>query len=428
MFQVASDKRHFTKDEKPSFYLADTCWSAFTNISEDDWEYYLDYRQSQGFNVIQINMLQQWDASETNLDFKPFKLQLDGSFDFSAYNDEYFQRAKRMFAKSFEKGMTIALVLFWANYIPGTWASQMPVKQLGIFPKNMVLDYVDKVMELYDQYQPIYIISGDTDFQTDEVNDDYYLVALNRVKQNNPQALTTLHIRGREGDLPKKLKDSPNLDFYMYQSGHNSEFPRSSYQLAEQFYNMEPKRPLLNSEPCYEMMGYSRRLYGRFSREDVRKAAWQSILSGAQSGLTYGAHGIWSWHSHQLKFNSEVGEAFESPFDWHDAIHFKGAWDYAFLKEFIESYTLFDLKPTQYLLQNDTTDIRVASNDVYIVIYLPFNIKVKLLGNLTSKNMFYLDLESKEKMLARANYLPEINQTHVSMHRFTRDALLIVKK
>ena len=31
------------KNGKPFFYLADTCWSAFTNIKDNDWDYYLDY-------------------------------------------------------------------------------------------------------------------------------------------------------------------------------------------------------------------------------------------------------------------------------------------------------------------------------------------------------------------------------------------------
>lgn len=428
MFQISDNKRHFIRNGKPTFYLADTCWSAFTNITEEDWDYYLDYRQSQGFNVLQVNMLQQWDASQTKLATKPFELNSDGSFNFSNYNEEYFQRAQRMFAKAHEKGMTIALVLLWANYVPDTWASQMPLKQLGLIPKEMVSSYVDKVMALYDQYNPIYVISGDTDFQSDGVIDAYYLTALNRVKENNPDALTTLHIRGREDDLPDRFKESSNLDFYMYQSGHNSEFPKASYQLAERFYEMEPIRPLLNSEPCYELMGYSRRVYGRFSREDVRKAAWQSVLSGAISGVTYGAHGIWSWHNSQLEFNSSIGEAFESPYDWHDALHFKGAWDYAFLKEFIEEYSLLDMRPAQQLLQNDTTEIRLAENSQFILVYIPSNVTIKLAGNLTNNRMTYIDLESKEKMLARAKYLSDVGQTHVSMHRFTRDALLIIEK
>lgn len=428
MFEISSNRRYFNNNSKPCFYLADTCWSAFTNISEDDWEYYLDYRKSQGFNVLQINMLQQWDASQTRLNYKPFAVKEDGTFDFSKYNESYFERADRMFEMAYERGITIALVLLWVNYLPDTWASKMPIHQLGIFPKEMVVGYVDKIMALYDKYEPIYVISGDTDFPSDEVVKQYFNVAINRVKENNPNALTTLHIRGRERDLPPLIKDNPNLDFYMFQSGHNIEFTDGSYRLAEYFYGLEPIRPLLNSEPCYEMMGYSRRVYGRFSREDVRKAAWQSVLSGAHSGITYGAHGIWSWHNSRLVFDSKVGEAFESPYDWRDALHFKGAWDYAFIKHFMEDNGLFDLYPSQEMLLNATPEIRVARNESTILVYIPSNVKLRFMGDYTDYQMTYINLEDRQDMYTSGIYMSDLNETHIPMHRFTRDALLIMKK
>lgn len=54
------------------FYLADTVWSAFTNIDLTDWAYYLKVRKEQGFNVLQINILPQWDRSV----LKKFKSRL----------------------------------------------------------------------------------------------------------------------------------------------------------------------------------------------------------------------------------------------------------------------------------------------------------------------------------------------------------------
>lgn len=51
----------FLCDGKPFFWFADTCWSAFTSITENDWDYYLTRRAEQGMNVLQINTLPQWD-------------------------------------------------------------------------------------------------------------------------------------------------------------------------------------------------------------------------------------------------------------------------------------------------------------------------------------------------------------------------------
>ena len=72
MLRIAKNHKTLEKDGNPFFYLADTCWSAFTNISEEEWEYYLYKRKAQGFNTIQINILPQWDASDTDLNYNPF--------------------------------------------------------------------------------------------------------------------------------------------------------------------------------------------------------------------------------------------------------------------------------------------------------------------------------------------------------------------
>ena len=79
---VSSNHKIILKDNAFFFYLADTCWSAFTNITDEEWEYYLNTRKVQGFNTIQINILPQWDASETNLKYFPFQIDAQGKFDY----------------------------------------------------------------------------------------------------------------------------------------------------------------------------------------------------------------------------------------------------------------------------------------------------------------------------------------------------------
>ena len=91
MLQIAENQRTLLKDGKPFFYLADTCWSAFTNITDEEWDYYLYKRKAQGFNTIQINILPQWDASATDLDYQPF-LEKDPH----KLNDAYFAHAKEL--------------------------------------------------------------------------------------------------------------------------------------------------------------------------------------------------------------------------------------------------------------------------------------------------------------------------------------------
>ncbi|WP_462410500.1 apiosidase-like domain-containing protein [Neobacillus sp. Marseille-QA0830] len=422
--RVSKNKQHLeTEKGEKFFYLADTVWSAFTNATLEEWNYYLDYRKSQGFNVLQINLLQQWDASETDLTIKPFAYKEDGSFDFYKRNDVYFERAEKMVAMAVEKGFVPALVLLWCNYVPDTWGSQ--ISDVNNMPLDVVEDYVKYVGERFSKYDSIYVVSGDTDFPTERAT-EYYSRALHTIKQLSPHCITTLHIRGRLMDIPDEFLNSEQLDFYMFQSGHNIQFQNMSYKLAEEFNNKPVKRPSLNSEPCYEQMGYSRNLYGRFNRFDVRKAAWQSLLSGASAGVTYGAHGIWSWHKQGKGFGL-VGEAFDRPYDWKDALKFEGAWDYAFAKKVFKLFNLYDLQPQNLVLKN-TEEIRVSGSQdlTKVAIYVPVNTVLKLDQRLEDYEFTIIDLEHRRFGELSASFEDDI--TVFDMHGFESDVLIIGEK
>jgi len=422
--RISENKKQFeTEKGERFFYLADTVWSAFTNATLEEWESYLDYRKMQGFNVLQINILQQWDASETDLNIKPFNYKEDGSFNFYERNDAYFDRAEKMIAMAVEKGFVPALVLLWCNYVPDTWGSE--INDVNNMPFELVEEYVKYVNERFSKYHPIYLVSGDTDFPTKR-SIEYYLLALNTIKELSPHCLTSLHIRGRLMEIPDDFLYSDKLDFYMFQSGHNIQFQNMSYKLAEEFSNKPVKRPSLNSEPCYEQIGYSRNLYGRFNQFDVRKAAWQSLLAGASAGITYGAHGIWSWHKKGKGFGL-IGEAFDKPYDWKDALKFEGAWDYSFAKKIFSLYNLDDLQPIDVVLKN-TEEIRAAiSNDSSkIVIYVPVNTVLRL--NRLFENYEFTIIDLKKRRFSEANVSFEEKHTVIDMHLFDSDVLIIGEK
>lgn len=185
MFQVKKDRIY--KDRKPFFYFADTCWSAFTNISMDDWKYYVDYRYKQGFNCIQINILKQWDSSGDELNLYPFPIKKEGEwrgahfeFDYSTINEKYFDAAEEKLQVLKEYGMTPVLVLLWGNYVPGTWESKFTNNNL--FPYEYLEQYTSYVAKRFKKYEPIYFISGDTDFPEEETV-KYYKKSLIQQKQ-----------------------------------------------------------------------------------------------------------------------------------------------------------------------------------------------------------------------------------------------------
>lgn len=415
MLQLSETKTMLERDGKPFFYLADTCWSAFTNITDEEWTYYLHKRKMQGFNSIQINILPQWDASSTDLNYHPFIEQNPYTLD-----DEYFNHARQMCIQAKEAGFTLALVVLWCNYVPGTWASNMLPDH--VLPFDCLDGYIIKVHETFSELDPLYIISGDTDFPSEETT-KYYVHVADQLKRLAPQCLYTTHIKGRYSEIPEEL--FAYLDLCFYQSGHNAKDLSMPYSLSEEMQKKYPGKLLINSEPCYEEMGYSGKMYGRWTRYDVRRAAYMSVLSGAYAGITYGAAGIYSWHKVGKGFLTALGEGFDQPKSWNDAIVFPGAWDYGYLKTLLEHLQVTRLTPRQDLLCNDTTDIRIAQGDSdYLLIYVPANTKIRLKKVYDHCKVYAIDLE--QRFVAHMEYQTQDGKTIIDLHPFAQDALLVL--
>lgn len=417
MLQISDNKKNILKDGAPFFYLADTCWSAFTNITDEEWDFYLYKRKAQGFNTIQINILPQWDASVTDLDYKPFVEN-----DPHRLNDAYFAHARNMCETAKREGFELALVVLWSNYVPGTWASKMFPG--GILPFDCLENYVRKVHETFTDLEPLYIISGDTDFPEEETT-RYYVHVGQILREFAPDCLFTTHIKGRYSEIPKELYTM--LDLCFYQSGHNAKDLSMPYALSETMQEKYPGKPLINSEPCYEQMGYSGNMYGRWARRDVRRAAWVSVLSGACAGITYGAAGIYSWHKVKKGFHTLLGEGFDMPKSWEEAMAFPGAWDYGYLKMLLEELNAYALILKQELLENGTGDIRVGqAGEHLLLVYVPSNTKVRLAADLSGWDIRALGLA--ERFAAYVDVEIKEGKTVVGMHPFEEDALIVARK
>lgn len=393
--KVSSDKTHLIKDDKPFFYLADTAWAAFSNLSLDDWAHYLAYRKMQGFNALQISILPiTHDSSVGEANIEPF-LKTDGDkgdWNFTQYNPDYFDKAVKMVEMAVEKGFVPVLGVLWCSYVPATRCSEnSPIA--SAMPLDCIAPYTRYIAKLFKAYEPIFFISGDTRFES-EHEAPYYMTALDAVKQVCPEALLTMHLHP-EGEVPEDF--CKQIDFYMYQSGHGAQRQDLAYKLAEKFRNYSIKRPVLNSEPCYE--GHGRIGENtRFDAFDIRKATWQSLLAGAKMGIAYGGHGIWSFHKEGLRFlNSH--RSFE-PYDWWDALVLEGSWDMGYAKWLFERYQLFELEPSEILANDDPEICLAASPDVSkIAVYMPYPFSLKINYDLTEYQLIGIDLATRQIVL-----------------------------
>lgn len=431
----------FLLDGSPWFWLADTCWSAFTNIPLDDWDYYLARRAEQGINVVQVNTLPQWDRCRPDLGIYPYD-SVDGvNFDWSRPNPAYWERARQMCRTAAEHGIRPALVLVWCNYVPGTWGSAIAERTgAGVVPREEVARHVRRVVKELDEFDPVYVVTGDTDFKSEEAV-AYYEDALATVHELAPQRLRCMHINRGNSTIPAQYLD--RLDFYMFQPGHNYAEQFNAWRLPEAFLANPayPKKPLINSEPCYEMMGASRHVYWRFSAQDCRASAWSSILAGASAGVTYGAHGIWNWQTSRSA-GSALGEGFDAPFRWQECLQFEGAWDYGMIPVLLEALVGPEahVEPAQDVLADDREAIRAArvvahdgtteggaGKTVRYLAYLPRTTTLKLGVAPTVCKARAIDLDQKGVAHLPVTVDAAARTTTIAQHPFRADALVIVE-
>ena len=422
--KVAPSGDFLEKDGKPFFLLSDTDWMAFQKLSVEEWRELVVRRKQQGFNALQISMMPiAHDNSSSEDDLHPFIMK-DGKYDFSKINETYFDKAEEMLAVMREYDMIPFLHLFWVNYIPDTWAAQKsPGTVMSFeFVRPLATYFINRVKK----FDPIYSVSGDTNFETDQVV-KYYLEILDVLHEQDPQGLTTLHLQPT-ADPPEVLRRHPQYHFYVYQSGHsvgamgNDSTQTSMLDFSKQFLDKPEKKPIINTEPCYEGHGHGC-TYGRFNAYDIRRATWLSLLSGSKAGITYGAHGVWQMYHRGEPFN---GINFSSlPYNWHAALQFPGAWDVGYSKWLFEHYNMFSLQPSD-AMEARSELIRMAESDDMIVIYMPYHDELTVLRDLSGYTVEMVAMETKK--IISPLYTVEDGKTTLHLSDCNEDMLIIARK
>ena len=90
----------------------------------------------------------------------------------------------------------------------------------GVLPFDCLKNYVEKVHETFSKFEPLYIVSGDTDFPTQE-SIKYYAYVASALKKLAPSCLLTTHIKGRY-NIYSKRNISVFRSVFFIKSGHNA--------------------------------------------------------------------------------------------------------------------------------------------------------------------------------------------------------------
>ncbi len=369
-----SGRRFVHADGTPFFWLGDTVWSVSANATRAEWLEYLEVRAEQGFTIAQINSLPQWDASVC-AQRKPFAGTGDAArqtYNFSRPLPEYFRVLDDMVEAAFDHGILCAIVVLWFNYVGGTnqdWTTELERYAISL---QSARRYGEYLAARYSAYGAIWLISGDTDAPVPEADRVYDAAARGVMEGASVRPLLTAHLHGGIA-TPAAWNEKSWLDFHMFQSCHF----RDSVERAERYAATDraflPVRPVLNGEPVYDtirFMDEGNTGNERADREFVRRVAWVSILSGAASGITYGAHGLWPWH----RMNEPYRQAhYGMPIPWREALDLPSSGDMAILKRILTGLLWSDLEPETGIVPHipGSEMVSARSPEGVVIAYFP---------------------------------------------------------
>ena len=346
-------------DGTPFFWLADTAWSASTRATIGEWEEYLEHRDDQGFNVVQINALRQHDGSRPH-DRLPF----GDEWDLSRPNHDYFHHLDEMVEMCHGRGIVTALVALWFDYAPGAnvdWG--VPEERRHEHSPEQARTLGRYLGARYGAYGATWLVSGDSEFNEECVA--VYREAGDAIGASCQYPLRTAHQPGGQ-NTPTIVNEEEWVDYHMYQSGHTHDRSVPERQAIE-CRLLDPARPVLNGEPCYaEMNAHS--TDELLDRETVRAAGWLSVLSGANAGLTYGVLGIWPWHREGDTF--EGANVWGNPNPWDESLMAPSAGDYSLLAETLSQCAFETLSPRPDTLEGKETGEAAAVLQDAVLVYL----------------------------------------------------------
>jgi hypothetical protein len=331
--RVAKSGTHLEHaDGTPFFFLADTCWTGPALSTTEDWDFYLKDRKAKGFTAIQFNCLSPWRTAPTDVEGRTAYSIKDGKL---IPDEAFFKRLDTRLKAVNDAGLLAVPVLAWAHK-KGDAGFDLSEEQLIGLIRSEVTRYKDA--------HCLYVLAGDARYNTTDA--DKWKRIGRAVFAEHPGLLVTTHPTGMNWPW-KGWEDEKWLTVLGYQSGHGDDANTLKWLYsgspAEYGKRKAFTRPVINLEPPYEdHFGYqSRKPHSAYS---VRRAVYWSLLSAPVCGVTYGGHGVWSWHA-------KPGEA---PTDhpgtgpakhWKEALNLPGAAQMGFARKLFESVPWTELRP-----------------------------------------------------------------------------------
>lgn len=369
--QISENRRYFVHaDGTPFFWLGDTAWNGALKSTEEGWKTYLENRVDKGFTGIQF-VTTQWRAALSNA---------EGETAYSGYeaisiHPAFFDRIDARIDEVNRRGLLAAPVMLWAlgdkKKVPG----HLPIEEA-----SRLAAYI---RARYHAHNVIWLLGGDGSYE--DAPEKWKTIGQNVFGDLEDHAPVTLHGQGMSWPFDA-FWDQGWLDFAGYQSGHDNDAAAVEWIYdgpVSMWWQRTPTRPIVNLEPPYE----DHRAYSsgdRLSAFDVRRAIYLSLLNAPPVGVSYGAHGIWSWEPSAREPLNHEGSGKARP--WREAVDLPGGHDLRHVAGLFASVDWWTLRPDSEIIEEQPfpgdplRHVSASSSEdgTLAVIYLPAGGTVEL--------------------------------------------------
>ena len=366
---VVSEEGRYLKHENgtPFFWLGETGWLLPERLNRDEAEYYLEQCKRRGYNVIQVQTLN--NVPSMNI-YGQYSM-IDG-YNFKNINQKgvygYWDHMDYIIRTAAKKGQYIGMVCIWGSPVN---RGEMTVEQAKAYGKFLAERYKDEP-------NIIWFIGGDIRGDVKTAEWEALATSIKAIDKNH---LMTFHPRGRTTSATW-FNNAPWLDFNMFQSGHrrygqrfgDGDYPieenteEDNWRFVERSLAMKPMKPVIDGEPIYEEIPHGLHDENEllWKDYDVRRYAYWSVFAGS-FGHTYGHNSIMQF------IKPGVGGAYGAKKPWYDALNDPGYNQMKYLKNLMLTFPFFERIPDQSIITGQNGErydraIATRGND-YLMVY-----------------------------------------------------------
>ena len=378
--KVSANGRYFVdQDDRPFFYLGDTCWLLFQRLNHDELEEYLKDRAAKGFTVIQAYVIRGLgqrhpDGNASLLGEPPFVGR-----DPTRPNEAFFKNVDYVVNRANELGLVIGLVTAKSWHVNNHPEKVFSEKNAYIFGKFLGQRYKNNAVLWYP--------GGDSAPGKDAA---VWVAMARGLKDGSGGTHLVSYHGGGQSSSSTWFHQADWLDFNSIQSGHG--WAAKTYRFIDHDYALSPAKPMVDMEPPYENHPTGPKT-PRIDAHQVRQAAYWNMLAGA-AGHGYGALDLfWMYKDSDGPFPRNGFQP------WRKAMDYEGARQMGLMRRLFELRPWYRLVPDQSVLaagQGEGADLVRAGrarDGSFVIAYLPtgktVRIKMDKLAGKTVKVQWY---------------------------------------